>query len=172
MRERIGIFGGSFDPIHRGHVGVAERAARDLSLDRVLVVPAHVSPFKTEGLPPMDDALRWRLVQLACEGHPRLQPCDIDLRRGGVSYAIDTVRAVAAAHPGAEIFFIVGEDAAAGLPQWRAYDDLHRLCRFAVYPRTRESSTEIRRRLARGASDGGMLDPKVAAALAAADLRR
>ena len=143
--SRIGIFGGSFDPIHLGHVGVAERAMAEHSLDRVLVVPAKICPFKTESGPQMDDDLRWRMVVAACEGHPGLEPCDIELRRGGVSYTIDTVRAVAAANPGAELFFIVGEDSVPGIPMWKESEELQRLCTFKSYPRTPESSTEIRR---------------------------
>ena len=162
---RIGIFGGSFNPIHLGHVGVAERAATDYGLSKVLVLPAHISPFKTEGPAPLDDALRWRLVQLACEGHPLLEPCDIELRRGGVSYTIDTVREIKAQNPGAELFFIVGEDSVAGLPHWRNADELAKLCRFVSFPRTRESSTEIRRRLKAGEPIDGLVDPRVAAEL-------
>lgn len=162
MRERIGIFGGSFNPIHLGHVGVAERAAAEHGLSKVLVIPAHVSPFKTGEPPPLADDVRWRLVQLACEGHPLLEPCDIEIARGGVSYAIDTVRAVKAAHPDAELFFIVGEDSVAGLPRWKDRDQLQDLCTFVSFPRTRESSTEIRRRLAVGESIADMVDPKVA----------
>ena len=160
--SRIGIFGGSFDPIHLGHVGVAERAMAEHSLDRVLVVPAAVCPFKTVNGPQMDDELRWRMVVAACEGHPGLEPCDIELRRGGVSYTIDTVRAIAAANPGAELFFIVGEDSVPGLPHWREWDELNRLCRFVSFPRTRESSTEIRRRLAAGEPIDDMVCPAVA----------
>ncbi|MBR1586748.1 MAG: nicotinate-nicotinamide nucleotide adenylyltransferase [Kiritimatiellae bacterium] len=164
--RRIGIFGGSFSPIHLGHVGVAERASAEHGLSKVLVVPAHVSPFKTEGPAPLDDELRWRLVNLACEGHPLLEPCDIELRRGGVSYAIDTVREIKARNPDAELFFIVGEDSVAGLPHWRNYDELSRLCRFVSFPRTRESSTEIRRRMEAGEPLEGLVDPRVAAELA------
>ncbi len=163
---RIGIFGGSFNPIHLGHVGVAERAAAEYGLSKVLVVPAHVSPFKTEGPAPLDDGLRWRLVQIACDGHPILEPCDIELRRGGVSYTIDTVREIKARNPDAELFFIVGEDSVAGLPGWRNYDELAKLCRFVSFPRTRESSTEIRRRLEAGEPIEGMVDARVAAELA------
>ena len=163
---RIGIFGGSFNPIHLGHVGVAERAAADHGLSKVLVVPAHLSPFKAEGSAPLDDAFRWRLVQLACEGHPLLEPCDVELRRGGVSYTIDTVREVKARHPNAELYFILGEDSVAGLPHWRNYEELAKLCRFVSYPRTRESSTEIRRRLEAGEPIGELVDPRVAAELA------
>ena len=164
--RRIGIFGGSFNPIHLGHMGVAEKAAAEYGLSKVLVVPAHVSPFKTMGPAPFDDELRWRLVQIACEGHPLLEPCDIELRRGGVSYTIDTVREVKARYPDAELFFIVGEDSVAGLPQWRNYAELTKLCRFVSFPRTWESSTEIRRRLEAGATMGGLVEPRVAAELA------
>ena len=164
--QRIGIFGGSFNPIHLGHVGVAERAAADYGLSKVLVVPAHVSPFKTVGPAPLDDDFRWKLVQLACEGHPLLEPCDIELRRGGVSYTIDTVREIKALYPDAELFFIVGEDSVAGLPYWRSYDELAKMCRFVSFPRTRESSTEIRRRMENGESLEGLVDPRVAEALA------
>ena len=135
--QRIGIFGGSFNPIHLGHVGVAERAAADYGLSKVLVVPAHVSPFKTVGPAPLDDDFRWELVQIACEGHPLLEPCDI-----------------------------VGEDSVAGLLHWRKYEELAKLCRFVSFSRTRESSTEIRRRMENGESLEGLVDPRVAEALA------
>ena len=163
---RIGIFGGSFDPIHLGHVGIAERAAAEHGLSKVLVVPAHRSPFKVAGPMPLDDDFRWRLVEMACEGHPLLEPCDIELRRGGVSYTVDTVREIRAMHPGAELFFILGEDSLAGLSHWYRYDELSRLCRFVSFPRTRESSTEIRRRMENGESLEGLVDPRVAEALA------
>ena len=164
--KRIGIFGGSFNPIHLGHVGVAERAAAEYGLSKVLVVPAHVSPFKTGGQDSLGDELRWRLVQIACEGHPLLEPCDIELRRGGVSYTIDTVREIKAQNPDAELFFIVGDDSVAGLPYWRSYDELVKLCQFVSFPRTWESSTEIRRRLDAGEMLEGLMDPRVAAELA------
>lgn len=165
MRDRLGIFGGSFNPIHLGHVGVAERAADAYSLARVLVIPAKVSPFKAGDPPPLPDDLRWRLVQTACAGYPRLEPCDLELRRGGVSYAVDTVRAVQAAHPASDLYFIVGEDSVAGLPRWKDWDVLRTLCTFVSFPRTRESSTEIRRRWAAGEDFDDLVDPKVAAIL-------
>lgn len=161
-RPRIGLFGGSFDPIHLGHTGVAERAADDWHLDKVLVIPAYRSPFKTEGHAPMDNDLRWKLVQLACANHPRLVPCAIELERGGVSYAIDTVRAVKEKHPDADLFYIIGEDNVDGLPKWREAEALAALCRFITFPRTRESSTEIRRRLAAGEPIDGWVCPAVA----------
>ncbi len=163
---RIGIFGGSFDPIHSGHVGLALRAAREYALERVLVVPAHVSPFKTDA-PPMDDGLRWELVKLACAPHPVLEPCDIELKAGGTSYAIDTVRRVRADNPGTEIYFIIGEDSVAGLPKWKDWNELRTLAKFVSFPRTRESSTEVRRRMALGLPLDDMVPEAVARRLAA-----
>jgi len=160
--SRIGIFGGSFDPIHNGHIGVAERAMSEYSLDKVMVIPAKVSPFKLKACPQLDDAMRWRMVVAACAGHPGLEPCDVELKRGGVSYAIDTVAAIREMHPEDELFFILGEDSVKGLPQWKDYDRLRTLCKFVSFPRTRESSTEIRQRIERGEPFDDMVPPAVA----------
>jgi len=173
--RRVAIFGGSFNPIHAGHMRIALQAIEDHSLDIVYVLPAKTSPFKTAQFDPqaaadavargMDDETRWRLVKLACAGHAKLVPCSIDLARGGVSYAIDTVRDIMAMHPGAEVFWVMGEDAAVGLPKWKDSEELQRLCRFVVYPRTPESSTEVRRRLADGEPIGGLVPACVREAL-------
>ena len=157
--KRIGIFGGTFNPIHSGHVGVALKAAADYGLDAVLVVPAARNPFK-EGCGA--DALRWTLVKYACAPHPVLVPCDIELKRGGPSYTIDTVRAVRARYPEAKIFFIVGEDNVEEIPRWREADELARLVTFLPFPRTPESSTEVRRRLALGEPVGDLVPEAVA----------
>ena len=159
---KIGIFGGSFDPVHSGHVRVAESAIRDLALDTLIVVPAATSPFKT-GAPPMfSPETRLMLAKAAFNGMPGVAVDDRELRRGGVSFAVDTVREIAAEHPGAEIFFIIGKDSVADLDKWKDPDGLKRLCTFKAYPRTPESSTEIRRRLAAGESADGMMPEAVA----------
>lgn len=144
---KIGIYGGSFNPIHYGHLNVAQSAIADLGLDRLIVIPANVSPFKTdadglsgtEAMPP-----RLEMVRAVFAAVGRAEVDDRELRRGGVSYAIDTVREIAAENPGAEIWFVVGEDSVEGLPRWKDYDELKRLCSFKAYPRTKESSSEIR----------------------------
>ena len=142
---KIGIYGGSFNPVHFGHVGVARKAISDLGLDRLIVVPASVSPFKTDvSLPEMP----WDRVELVQAAFREVEKAVVDLReveRGGVSYAIDTVREIAAENPGAELFFIVGEDSVPGIPMWKESEELQKLCTFKSYPRTPESSTEIRR---------------------------
>src|SRR5262245_27543642 len=105
---RIGFFGGSFDPIHRGHLAVA-RAARDArGLDRVLLMVAARSPLKGESGAPAADRLA--MARIACEGEERLEACDIELRRGGASYTVDTMRELRAEHPGAKLFLVLGSD--------------------------------------------------------------
>lgn len=160
---KIGIFGGSFNPVHSGHVGLARRAVEELALDRLIVVPAATSPFKTgETSDALAPETRLMLVRAAFNGMDKVEIDDRELERGGVSYAIDTVREIAAENAGAEIVFIVGEDSVKGLPQWKDYDELAKLCTFKAYPRTRESSTEIRRRMAAGESLEGMVPEAVA----------
>ena len=166
---RIGLFGGSFNPIHRGHLRIAEQALADWRLDRLLVIPAKVNPFRVGasgtdlagGLP---DAVRWELVAGACAAHPKLEPWDIELRRAdGPSYAIDTVRAAEARFPGAALFYVIGEDNVAGLPRWKDWETLKTRARFDSYPRTRETTTEVRRRLAAGEPIDDLVPPCVAA---------
>ena len=106
--------------------------------------------------------------KLRASGLDRVVVDDRELRRGGVSYAVDTVSEIARENPGAEIVFLVGEDSVAGLPRWKDYDRLRTLCTFRSFPRTRESSTEVRRRLAAGEPVDDLVPPAVAAELSAA----
>ena len=157
--KRIGIFGGTFNPVHSGHVGVALRAAAEQGLDKVLVVPAAHNPFKERS---GADALRWTLVKYACAPHPILEPWDFELRRGGESFTIDTVREARRRFPGADLFFIIGEDNVASVPRWREAEELSRLVTFVTYPRTPESSTEVRRRIDAGEPLGPLVPEPVA----------
>ena len=139
---RVGLYGGSFNPVHLGHVGIARRAIADLALDKLIVVPANVSPFKTE------QPMPWERVELVKAAFRDLEKAVVDLReidRGGTSYAIDTVRQIAAENPGAELYFVIGEDSVEGLPRWKDIEELKKLCTFKSYPRTPESSTAIRK---------------------------
>ena len=146
---RIGLYGGSFNPVHYGHVNVARLAIEELGLDRLLVLPAAVSPFKTGDAaityaPPWD---RLALVRAAFAGWEKVVVDEREIRRGGVSYAIDTVRELVAEYAAQgpnEFFFIIGEDSVAGLPRWKEIDELRKLVTFKSFPRTKESSTEIR----------------------------
>ena len=145
---RIGLYGGSFNPVHLGHVGIAKRAIADLGLDKLIVIPAAVSPFKTEAGTEARRFWTWDRVEMVKAAFRDLEKTVVDLReveRGGVSYAIDTVRQIAAENPGAELFFVIGEDSVEGLPRWKDIEELKKLCTFKSYPRTPESSTAIRK---------------------------
>ena len=142
---KIGIYGGSFNPVHYGHLQLARRAIEELALDQLIVIPAMVSPFKVESTESVE-ALPDRLttVRAVFAALPQAVVDERELVRGGVSYAIDTVREIAAENPGAELCFIVGEDSLAGLPRWKESAALQRLCSFKAFPRTPESSTAVR----------------------------
>lgn len=159
---KIGIFGGSFSPVHNGHVGIAKKAIEDLSLDRLIVVPASASPFKVGDRQVIDAPTRLMLVRAAFNGVEKVEIDDREISRGGVSYSIDTVKAIAAENPGAELVFIIGEDSVEGLPRWKDYETLKTLCKFHAYPRTPESSTEIRRRLESGEDYAALVPEPVA----------
>ena len=168
---RIGIFGGSFNPVHSGHLGIARRAVEELSLDRLLFVPAKVNPFKVaDGAVAggLSDAQRWELVRRVAALDDRFKAWDYEIRQpAGPSYTINTVIAAEARFPGAKFFYIIGEDNLAWLPKWKDADLLRQKCTFVPYPRTRESSTEIRRRLLAGEPIDDLVPPCVADALRA-----
>jgi len=135
--DRIGLFGGSFDPIHLGHLLVAQAAREELELTRLFFIPAAQSPFKP-GRTPTPGNERVRLMRLALAGQDW---CDIDeqeLRRGGVSFTIDTLRDYAGRFAGAQLFYLIGADNVALLPKWRAAADLARLAEFVAIPRPGE----------------------------------
>ena len=164
---RIGLFGGSFNPIHSGHLGIAEKAVTDWCLDLLFFIPAKVNPFKvgasgTDVAGGLTDAVRWDLVTRVCALNPKFRAWDIDLKRAdGPSYAIDTVRVAQGLHPGAELFWLIGADNIAGLPRWKDWETLKTLVTFIDFPRTPESSTEIRRRLVAGESIADLVPPCV-----------
>lgn len=106
---RIGIFGGTFDPIHVAHIEMAEQVRSSLDLDRVLLVVANDPWQKVDhDITPAED--RFAMVSAATVGHPGLEPSRIEIDRGGPTYTIDTVRQLHDQHPGAEIVLVVGAD--------------------------------------------------------------
>ena len=135
---RVGLFGGSFDPIHLGHLAIAEALLTAGPLERVLFLPARRSPHKDrEGATASD---RFAMVSLAIANRPRFEVSRIDLDRPAPSYTIDTVaRLLEEAPPGWEPFWIIGEDNLDALQTWREIDRLFELVRFLVVPRPGES---------------------------------
>lgn len=131
---RLGLYGGSFDPVHLGHLLVARAALEELDLHGLLVIPATQSPFKPASVP-ASGTTRARLLRLAFAGQPRVTVDDQELVRGGVSYSIDTARTVAARYPGASLHWLIGEDHVPALPRWREAEQLAALVEFVVIPR-------------------------------------
>lgn len=143
---RIGVFGGSFDPVHQGHLRLAEEAREAFALDTVLFVPTWVSPFKT-GRVTVDPAHRLEMVRLATGDNGAFAVSAIECIREGASYTVDTLRALRAAHPGAELVFLTGTDAVAGLPRWREPGAVLELARFGVATRAGTSVEAARESL-------------------------
>ena len=177
---RIGLLGGSFDPVHLGHLALAEASRDRLRLDRVLLVVAAAQPLKEAGAAaPAED--RYAMVRLAIRGMPGLEASDLELRRLPPSFTVDTLREVRRLHPpGTEIFLLLGADALADLPRWRESGEVRSLatvvgCARPGFPApegtsvvleaaTPEiSSSEIRRRVAAGKPLDGLVPDDVAA---------
>lgn len=125
---RLGILGGSFDPVHLGHLLLAEACREQCQLDQVWFMPAAVSPHKQEqaGTP---GEQRLEMLKLAVAGYEPFLVSDLELRRGGVSYTVDTLEALKAQEPLRELFFLMGADSLADLPSWR---EPARICELAV----------------------------------------
>ncbi len=179
---RIGIFGGSFDPVHYGHLILADVARETAGLDRVLFVPAARSPLKPD--PPVArDRQRLEMLGLALAGNPAFETSDIELQRDGISYTVDTLESLRQDHPESELFLLIGADS---LEQFYLWKDPRRICELAIplvaarhgstadlgllaplvdqprmeqiekfafeFPRVEISSTRLRERLATGKS--------------------
>ena len=134
---RIGVLGGTFNPVHLGHLRAAEEVAEALGLSSVLLVPSAQPPHKSGGAgsPLAPGALRLAWVEAACAGNPRLAACDLEVARGGASYTVDTLRALAEQYADARPVFIIGSDAFAELDTWREPKQLLALADFAVIAR-------------------------------------
>jgi nicotinate-nucleotide adenylyltransferase len=167
---QVGLFGGSFDPIHHGHLIVGQAVSEALALDELRFVPAHQQPFKL-GCHAAPPEARARMVSLAIVGEPRFRLERAELERPGPSYTVDTLRLLRQREPDSQFTLLIGADAARELPSWReagALADLAELVLFArtgveipslpwphrtvTVPGVDISATTIRRRLAEGRS--------------------
>jgi nicotinate-nucleotide adenylyltransferase len=145
---RIGLFGGSFNPIHFGHLRAAEEDREAMGLDLVYFIPAASPPHKPEGgLAPADHRLN--MVRLATKGNRHFMVSDVEVRRSGRSYTIDTVRHFLSSMKGRpELYLIIGGDQFAELETWKEADELTRLCDFIVHTRPSEGEDGARISLA------------------------
>jgi nicotinate-nucleotide adenylyltransferase len=139
---KLGIYGGSFDPVHIGHLLVAQAAVEELGLDKLFFIPAAQSPLKP-GNRPAPDAVRLQLLRLALAGKTNCEIDEQEIRRGGTSYTIETLRDYANRFPSAKLFYLIGTDNISKLNEWREPVELARLADFAAIPRPGESTAEF-----------------------------
>jgi nicotinate-nucleotide adenylyltransferase len=182
MGERLGIFGGTFDPPHVGHLVVAVNARYALGLDRLLLVVAHDPWQKTHSRPVSSASDRLAMVQAAVADVEGLEASALEIERGGISYSADTLAHLRDEDPSRDLFLVVGSDAAAGLPTWDRVEEVRKLATIVVAarpgaeegnppagwswkrietPRLEVSSTDLRARIADGRPLDYLLTPAV-----------
>lgn len=172
--NKIGLYGGTFDPVHHGHLILAREAIESLDLDKLVLVPAATSPFKTA--PSSSGELRLKMLEAAIQGEPRFSIDDFELHRPPPSYTIDTVQEIRKREAGAKISLLIGADNVGELSKWHRFEELEKIVRFVVLDRTGRaydhsyqviqrtvdiSATEIRKRVASGRSIRYLVPPAV-----------
>jgi nicotinate-nucleotide adenylyltransferase len=164
--KKIAIYGGTFDPVHHAHLILAREAIEALSLEKVILVPAAISPLK-KSAPVASGEVRLAMLRAAINAEPEFEVDECELRRPPPSYTIDTIREIRRRERDAEIHCLIGEDHVERLPQWSRFPELDKMVRFVVLDRTGKqpthsyqvirrridiSATEIRRRVAQNES--------------------
>jgi len=165
--KKIGIYGGTFDPIHHGHLILSRQACEELELDQLIFVPAALSPFKKDPAKASGE-LRLSMLRAAIQGQEDFIVDDCELKRPSPSYSIDTVLQIREREPNADLFWLIGADNIHDLRKWRRFEELERLVQFVILDRGRAkktpqvfpvvqrnidiSATEIRNRVASGRS--------------------
>jgi nicotinate-nucleotide adenylyltransferase len=131
----IGLFGGTFDPIHTAHLMLAERAREELALDAILFMPARIPPHKAHlgGIAPPE--CRVTMIELAIESNPCFHLSRHEIEREGISYTVDTLRYLREAYPGAELTLLIGGDNAADFRNWREPQEIVRMAKIGVWAR-------------------------------------
>jgi nicotinate-nucleotide adenylyltransferase len=162
---KLAIYGGTFDPIHHGHLILAREAHERFGFEKVIFVPAAASPFKTA--PVASAQMRLSMLGAAIEGEPGFELDDCELRRPPPSYTIETIEEIRTRRRDAQIYYLIGEDNLPTLEKWRRFDELRKAVQFIVLDRTGTppdhsypvvhrkidiSATEIRKRVASGQS--------------------
>ncbi len=173
-RKKIGIYGGTFDPVHHAHLILAREAREKLGLEQLIFVPAAASPHKDS--PAASAEMRLSMLRAAIEGETAFAVDECELRRRPPSYTIDTVEEIQQRQAGSDIFYLIGEDNVAALASWHCFERLQKMVRFIVLDRTGGptnhsyevihrkidiSATDIRNRIASGRSIHYLVPPKV-----------
>ena len=196
---RLGIFGGSFDPVHNAHLAIARACQQQAKLDEVWFTPTAIQPLKRQG-PQASNEDRLEMLRLATQDEPSWRVCSIEIDRGGFSYTVDTLRQLHEQLPTAQLFFLIGADAVHDIAKWREpheifklatplvvhranqtapqLDQLGSLCKATTQPQAIEmppmeiSSSEIRSRIAAGEDIASQVPRKIAEFIASRALYR
>ena len=140
--QRLGLFGGAFNPVHLGHLLVAQAAVEELVLDKLFFIPASQTPFKQgNDCAPAEMRLRW--LRLALAGKINCAIDEQEIRRGGISYTIETARDYSTKFPQAKLFYLIGADNVVKLNEWREANELAKLLEFAAIPRSGKTAVEF-----------------------------
>ncbi len=189
--SRIGIIGGSFNPVHKAHCRIADEFLIQISCDICYFIPTAVSPFKQEQPFDVQDSDRLEMLRLATRYQPKFRVSDLEIKRGGVSYTIDTITAITTLHPHAALFLLIGQDQAAEFHRWKEWQLLLEHVQLCIVRRAESlaqageitvrlthagkppiwiecpeipiSSTTIRENIRQGFDVGTMLAPEVIA---------
>ncbi len=130
---KIGILGGTFDPIHFGHINPLLEVKHTLELDQIWLMPNHIPPHKQQ--PNSTTAHRLAMANLVCQQYPELTLCDIEAKRNTPSYSVTTLQALKRENPHDQLLFIMGMDSFINLPKWYQWQQLFELCHIVVYQR-------------------------------------
>lgn len=138
---KTGIFGGAFNPVHNGHVRLAEEAAKQLKLKKLLIIPTFVSPHKNTALAPFED--RMEMCRRAFSHIEGAEICDIEKRLGGTSYTINTVRALKSERPEEQLFLLIGGDMLFSFGEWYKYESLLKETKVCAVARDNDSLVDM-----------------------------
>lgn len=180
---RLGVLGGTFDPIHLGHVALASAAQNQFGLDKVLFIPAFIPPHKSRRQDLTPAPYRFQMVKMALAEYLNFEVSDIEIKRTEISYTVETLRSLKEIHRSAELFLILGADTLKEVPTWRDYEAIEQLVTFLVAPRKGAgrplpdfakleridmpefpvSSSSIRQKIREGGEAVDSMDPRVSA---------
>ena len=145
--RKLGILGGSFDPVHNGHIGLAVDARNQLGLDEVLLIPAKLQPFKLDKNM-VSGEQRLEMIKLAVADKPGLTPCDYELQQEQISYTYKTLKAISEMEgPDTEVYFLTGTDSLLQIDRWKNADEMLRTYNFVVGSRPGYKDDELRERI-------------------------
>lgn len=176
---KIGIFGGTFDPIHQGHMSLARSAKKQFNLDKIFFVPAFIPPHKSSKQDLTPAPYRYRMVELALRDQPEFEISDAEFNRPEVSYTVETLRLFKRKFPEADVYLVLGADSLAQIPSWKESGEIRKLANLLVarrpgieiprdskdiqwieMPEIQISSSQLRERLAKGELFPGEILPE------------